>query len=164
LASGGFVLGEHEFVVFDESHQLEDVMAATLGLELGAGRFRFLARALRGVVVDAPEAALLDDAGARLEAAIEPHRGARLQADAMAPVAEVLVQGGERVARALARLRDLKPPPGRAAARRERALKMCTGLAEDLAIAAVPGENDVVWVEGPPHAPVLRVAPVDVGS
>src|SRR5581483_343299 len=34
LASGGHVLPEHDVVVFDEAHELEDVAAASLGLEL----------------------------------------------------------------------------------------------------------------------------------
>ncbi|MGH9153305.1 MAG: ATP-dependent DNA helicase, partial [Acidimicrobiales bacterium] len=38
LASGGHVLPEHDLVVFDEAHALEDVAAESLGLELGGGR------------------------------------------------------------------------------------------------------------------------------
>lgn len=47
LASGGAVLPEHAVVVFDEAHEVEDVMTDSLGLEVGPGRFRALATAAR---------------------------------------------------------------------------------------------------------------------
>ena len=50
LASGGAVLPEHQIVVFDEAHEVEDVMTDSLGLEVGPGRFRALAIAARPVV------------------------------------------------------------------------------------------------------------------
>ena len=37
LASGGAVLPEHQVVVFDEAHEVEDVMTDSLGLEVGPG-------------------------------------------------------------------------------------------------------------------------------
>ncbi len=42
LASGGVVLPEHEVVVFDEAHEVEEVMTASLGTEITAGRLRAL--------------------------------------------------------------------------------------------------------------------------
>jgi ATP-dependent DNA helicase DinG len=53
LASGYAVLAEHDVVVFDEAHALEDVMTACLGVEVTAGRLRALATASRGLVADA---------------------------------------------------------------------------------------------------------------
>ena len=50
LASGGAVLPEHQVVVFDEAHEVEDVMTDSLGLEVGPGRFRALATAARPVL------------------------------------------------------------------------------------------------------------------
>ncbi len=53
LASGGAVLPEHSVVVFDEAHEVEDVMTDCLGLEVGPGRFRALATAARPVMDEA---------------------------------------------------------------------------------------------------------------
>ena len=50
LASGGSVLPEHQVVVFDEAHEVEDVMTDSLGVEVGPGRFRALATAARPVM------------------------------------------------------------------------------------------------------------------
>ena len=37
LASGGHVLPDHDLVVFDEAHELEDIAVSSLGIELGVG-------------------------------------------------------------------------------------------------------------------------------
>ena len=70
LASGGAVLPEHEVVVFDEAHELEEVMTASLGVEVTPGRFRSLVTAARPLV-ELRDAALLESlatAGDRLGA------------------------------------------------------------------------------------------------
>ena len=47
LASGGAVLPPHQVVVFDEAHEVEEVMTDSLGVEIGPGRFRALAATAR---------------------------------------------------------------------------------------------------------------------
>ena len=47
LASGRVVLPEHDVVVFDEAHELEEVMTASLGVEVTAGRVRALVTSAR---------------------------------------------------------------------------------------------------------------------
>ncbi len=64
LASGGAVLPEHEVVVFDEAHELEEVMTASLGVEVTPGRFRSLVTAARPLV-ELRDAALLESSGNR---------------------------------------------------------------------------------------------------
>ena len=60
LASGGVVLPEHDVVVFDEAHELEEVMTSSLGVELTPGRFRSLVTAARSLV-EQRDADLLDN-------------------------------------------------------------------------------------------------------
>ena len=50
VASGGAVLPEHDAVVLDEAHEVEDIMTAGLGVELTPGRLRAVAQAARGLV------------------------------------------------------------------------------------------------------------------
>ena len=64
LASGGVVLPEHDVVVFDEAHELEEVMTSSLGVEVTPGRFRALVTAARSLVE-----------AARRRAARVPRRG-----------------------------------------------------------------------------------------
>ena len=162
LASGGHVLPDHDVVVFDEAHELEDIAAASLGLELGAGRFRALVRSARAVVEPGDNAVLddLDGAGLRLENALAPYRGKRLPPDLGDDVAAMLRLAADRAARATAAIRkgDTDDP------RRARAVQAAGHLSADLAFVAEEREGWVRWVEGPQHAPVLRVAPIDVGE
>ena len=53
LRSGGEVLPEHDALVVDEAHELEDILAACLGVEVGPGRVRVLASAARGALAGA---------------------------------------------------------------------------------------------------------------
>ena len=163
LASGGWVLPDHDLVVFDEAHELEDVAAATLGLELGAGRFRALARLLRGLLTEPTDATALDEAGLRIEQAITPHVGNRI--DSAEVLGTTLALAGERVSKALAAIRQVDAREGgQGAAKKQRAMKAATSLAEDLVAAAAPDDGTVAWVEGPEHNPTLRIATVDVGK
>ncbi|MPY96233.1 MAG: ATP-dependent helicase, partial [Acidimicrobiia bacterium] len=53
LGSGGVVLPEHDVVVLDEAHVVEDVVAAAAGVELTPGRFRGVRSAVGSVVATA---------------------------------------------------------------------------------------------------------------
>ncbi len=160
LASGGHVLPDHDVVVFDEAHELEDIATASLGMEITAGRFRALAAVGRSAV--GRRAAALDDlaeAGDLLEAALGPWRGKRVRRPLDRDLDDVLTLAANRASNAMAAIRqapDNEP-------RRARALQAGGHLAADLAQVRAPAETDVTWVDGPPHAPVLHLAPVDVG-
>jgi ATP-dependent DNA helicase DinG len=157
IASGGFVLPEHDVVIFDEAHEVEDVMASSLGLELSAGRFRALARTARGVVDDVGD---VEGAGLRWENAVAPWRGKRLPPGLGEEVAGVAQLAADRVNRLLAAAREKDGDDGRKA----RTLQAAGHLVGDLAFAVQADDSWVAWVEGPPHAPVLRLAPIDVGE
>ena len=53
LRCGGEVLPEHDALVVDEAHELEDVLAASLGVDVSPGRLRALASTARGALVAA---------------------------------------------------------------------------------------------------------------
>ena len=61
LASGGAVLPPHSVVVFDEAHEVEEVMTDSLGVDIGPGRFRALAATCRPLL-DAGSSGALDTA------------------------------------------------------------------------------------------------------
>jgi ATP-dependent DNA helicase DinG len=88
VASGGAVLPDHDIVVFDEAHEVEDVMTDSLGLEIGPGRFRALAAGARGALGTGAPAAAVDqvaEAGEVLERAIRPFVGRRIPDGALVP-------------------------------------------------------------------------------
>ncbi|HUP70885.1 MAG TPA: ATP-dependent DNA helicase [Acidimicrobiales bacterium] len=162
LASDGYVLPKHDVVIFDEAHELEDVAATTLGLELGAGRLKALARTARPLLAreEAEVIEELDDAATRLEEALMPWRGRRLPHDLGEEVAAAVALGEERARRAVSAVRKGDGD----AARKVRALQSGGHLIGDLSLAASMPEGHVAWVEGMAHAPVLKVAAVDVAG
>jgi len=173
LASGGHLLPEHDVVVFDEAHELEDVAATALGLELSAGRFEALARVAAGVVGrgDAAAAQAVSEAGETLSGLLEGMVGAAVigGAGGLADASLAAV-----VALADTRLRVLQLALKRAdvgdgtegAARKSRAQQAAGHLVGDLGMVAELPASHVAWVEGGagPRQPVLRVAAVDVGA
>ena len=66
LGSGGASCPSTSVVVIDEAHQLEDIISATAGLAIGAGRFANLARLARRIVADPELLAAVADAGTDL--------------------------------------------------------------------------------------------------
>jgi len=162
LASGGHLLPPHEVVVFDEAHALEDIVAAAMGVELTAGRFTALARTVRSVAGDDDVAGAVDDAGLRLTSVLGQHTNARVDATDDEELAAVLVLCRDRLGRATAALRAADSEADSAA--RTRAMKAVTSLVDDVDAAAETREHLVAWVEGPVHAPVMKVAPIDVAG
>ncbi len=91
LASGGAVLPAHDLVVFDEAHEIEEVMTDSLGLEIGPGRFRALATGARGVIDTGTAGAagaesaldLLSEVGDHLQRVLRPLAGKRVPQSAV---------------------------------------------------------------------------------
>src|SRR5207302_4490801 len=117
LAIGGWLLPEHEAVVFDEAHALEDIASSAFGLDLTEGRFVALARSIRGAAAEAADA--LEAAGGRLADALEGYRGQRVSA---AELERPLVAAGEAARRALAAIREAEDDENK----RTRAVKAAT--------------------------------------
>ena len=88
LASGGAVLPPHSVVVFDEAHEVEEVMTDSLGVEIGPGRFRALAASCRPLL-DAGSSGALDTAdgvaalGDMLQRVLRPLVGRRVDRGAL---------------------------------------------------------------------------------
>jgi len=180
LASGGAVLPEHDVVVFDEAHELEEVMTATLGVEVTPGRFRALATAARPLV-EAEDAHVLESlagVGERLGLLLRDLVGARVLHDTgPAPggreLAELLDRAAELSRRAVDGLRrrgaqrsfladDAGADPDRAS-RKTRALQAASHLADDLHRLVARTDDEVAWVDGTRRSARLRLSPVDVG-
>jgi ATP-dependent DNA helicase DinG len=171
LAIGGELLPPHDVVVFDEAHELEDIASASFGFEIGPGRLQALARATRPILDDPSSAVAVEEAGLLLSETLCPHRGSALARPLDDSTLDRLVITRERVAKLLADIRKAV----RAAsdnqgnleagvrARHMRAQQAASHLERDLGEVIDLPESKVAWVEGPEHAPLLKVAPLDVG-
>ena len=182
LASGGVVLPEHEIVVFDEAHELEEVMTSSLGVELTAGRFRTLVTAARPLV-EARDSDLLDSlaaAGDLLGTLLsdrvgervlqEGRRGAGVDADE--DLSDLLARTAEVSRRVIDALRrsgaqrsfvsgDADDPDK--SSRKTRTLQAAAHLAEDLHRLVNRTDSEVAWVDGTRRNARLRLSPIDVG-
>jgi ATP-dependent DNA helicase DinG len=151
------VLPEHDAVIFDEAHRLEESAATWLGGRISGPvihrLLRDVDRACREASVPVPARALdrVDAAGARLLAAVAPATGRRRLREVPAEPAETLAV---RLGELAAALTGKKDEVDAVAARALR-------LAADVDACLEPDDgNRVVWAE----PDLLAWAPVDVGG
>jgi ATP-dependent DNA helicase DinG len=151
------VLPEHDAVIFDEAHRLEDSAATWLGGRISAPvihrLLRDVDRACREAAVPVPARALdrVDAAGRRLLAEVAPAAGRQRLRQVPAEPAETLAA---RLGELAAALTGKKDEVDAVAARALR-------LAADVDACLEPDDgNRVVWAE----PDLLAWAPVDVGG
>jgi ATP-dependent DNA helicase DinG len=193
LRCGGEVLPEHDALVIDEAHELEDILASCLGVEVGPGRLRALAstaraaliaagrRAQRGEDTDqarAVEAVLAVASG--FEELLEGGEDRRLPPGLGGAIAEQVTLVVERLDRLGVELRrgadasggtravrqgaeGAGPSGGDADQRCLRALLGVDRCREELAACLAAGGDEVVWVSSGAR-PALRSAPLDVSE
>ncbi len=159
------ILPEHDTVVLDEAHGLEDIVSGAAGLVLTGGRFDNLARHIRSVMAEAEVADLLESSGDRLREVLAPFRDKSLPSPLPDNLLEVAVLGRGRVDRAGAELKAVPDDgPGDVGQRKLRAVRAAGALAEDLSRAVANNAGEVAWVEGSESSPTWRIAPIQLGD
>jgi ATP-dependent DNA helicase DinG len=160
-ADGVGILPEHDAVVFDEAHRLEEAAASWFGGRISLARLRQLARDVerhcRERATSPPARALaeLDRAGVELIAAFDPGSGRRRLTGADP---EELEAAGSELGAALGRLAEALAGGGEEA---DALARRALGAAADLEACLAVGDPDrVSWAE--PGA--LAWAPVDVSA
>lgn len=165
LATDGAVLPEHEVVVVDEAHQLEDTVSATSGVELTPGRFTALSRTLGTVLADPELVAGIDECSRLWRDALTDDIGQRIRSALGGEALRALDLARSRLDTALGALRRIPDDvPVDTQARKERGMQATTSLIDDLDAVRQVGDGQVAWIEGTPDAPVLRLAPIDVAA
>ena len=163
VGSGGAILPEHEVVVFDEAHVIEDVMSDTVGVQLAPGRFNAVAAAVRRIISDQAIESELSELVPALRDALAPHAGARLTSPFPPAVEQVLEDAEARLTRAGSALADLKTDNEDAKQRQLRAQQLTTRALEAVQAARRVSDQQVPFVSGRAEFPVLEIAPLDVG-
>lgn len=166
LECGGMILPEHEVVVIDEAHQLEDTVSATFGIELSGGRLQNLGRVVRGIIEDDELVTGIDTSGLSLATVLAEHVGRRLRGALEPEIADVLVLARDRIERVRAALGaiDEDRAGGDVGARKQRAVKLASTVTMEIDAAMAVPVTSVAWVDGPAHNPTLKVAPVEVAE
>lgn len=152
LASGGGVLPDHDAVVFDEAHTLEDVASATFGVSLGAARVSRLASLVRPFVARPVSDGLRRDA-----LTLEVDLGEERTLDSQDPVFSALESVRGHSLQAFSALGDLDEPDAMSAV----ALTSVQAMLRDLGALLEPQGDTVSWVETSGR-PRLRMAPLEV--
>lgn len=159
------VLPEHEVVVIDEAHQLDDIATTSFGSSINGARMRWFARTADRILVDPEMIDKLRDVGDDITAALEPHVGKRLPHGGIDEISIALDRARDRVNSTLEKLRSVpKGEDSDADARRLRAEQAGLSLLGELIEAAVNDESTVAWVERAGGDPTLQVAPLDVAA
>jgi len=155
-ADGTGVLPEHDAIVFDEAHRLEESAAAWLGGRVSGAALRRLLRdvdrACREAAVPVPARQLdrAERAGLRLLAAVAPEAGRRRLREPPPAHAPPFSARLAELAAALTGGRD----------ELDALAKRALAMSADVGVFAEPSENQVVWAE--PDA--VAWAPIDVAG
>ncbi len=165
LMADSSILPEHEIVVIDEAHQLQEIATNSFGATITGARLRWFARSVERILVDGKAVDRLRDAGDDLTDVLAPLVGERLPITGDAGVQAMLTVARQRINDTVEELRKL--PKGKnvdADARASRALQAGTTLLSELIGAQALDENYVSWVERGNGEPTLQVAPLDVSE
>ncbi len=163
VASGNVLLPEHDVVVIDEAHQLEDIMSDTVGVQIGPGRFTNLAAIVRRVIDDPTIVGGLAEAAPAIREALRPFVGDRLSNPFPDSIQQALIDCRGRIEKAQSALRAIDTDVLEAQQRKLRAQQVATRVQESIDVALGSHEGYVAFVSGSPDHPRLEIAPLDVG-
>ena len=183
LASGRAVLPDHDVVVFDETHELEEVMTSSLGVELTPGRFRAVAVSARSLVSEkeADTLASLLSLGDQIGALLADRLGTRVLHDGArppvddSPLADLLGRAAEVAGRVtdairradlqgslLADVGSASSDPDRGA-HKTRAIAAAAHLSDDLHRILGRRDGEVAWVDGTRRLSLIHISAVRPG-
>ena len=157
------ILPEHDTVIIDEAHQLEDIVANAAGRYLSPARLVSAASATRAVVADSEAPKKVDEAAATLKNRLEPLTGSRLPEGPPDELGRTLDLVSGRVADLLNALRAVpSDAPTDVLNRTIRARQSTSSLLDDISYLRWATDDEVMWVDGPTHNPSLRSTPLAI--
>ena len=163
VAAGGAILPEHDVVIFDEAHQLEDTLTSTVGVSLAASRATTLAAALRRVIEDERLQKRLHDEGKALNDVLAPDVEQRLPLPLPDAVVDCLTALRLTAGECLEVLRAVDSAVDSVRQKMFRAQTLATRLADDIDAALRADTSHVPFVTGTAERAELVLAPLDVG-
>ena len=164
VGAGRVILPEHDVVIFDEAHQLEDVMSDTIGVEISGGRFTRLAGALNRILDDPKVVAPIVDAPSLVRDTLAPLHGERLTTPLPDTAKALLVELRNRLQAAMSALRAINSENADVKQRVLRAVQLTTRLQESCDSALGSLDGLVAFVGGHADSPRLEIAPLHVGA
>ena len=165
LASGSMLLPSHEFVVFDEAHEILDIFATLLGTSLNATRLRALAGAARPVLgAEFAERGLeLVTVADRLAAALASQFDRDELTGLDEECARHLARANELVIAIIEGLRALSTNGPEAEARKVRTLGPAMHLGNDLERISRVRDGELLYLAKRDREVDVEISLVDVG-
>jgi ATP-dependent DNA helicase DinG len=165
LASGSMLLPPHEFVVFDEAHEILDIFATLLGTSLNAARLRALAMGARSLLGDDDRARadeLLSSADRLASTLLAQYE--RNQLKGLDETCELeLARANELVTSLVEGLRGLETSSPDAEFRKVRALGPAIHLANDLERVNKVKAGELLFLSRRDREIDVEISLVDVG-
>ena len=163
IATQGAILPEHDVVVFDEAHQLEDVMSASVGVTMSAGSIQHVGSSLRSVVRDDALSSSITQLSSEFNLLIADHLDKRIALPLADGFSEVLARIRLKLDEASAGLRSISTTDESAKQRILRAQTLTARLTDVIDRILTAGKQSVAFVGGSSERPVLELAPLHVG-
>jgi ATP-dependent DNA helicase DinG len=165
LASGSALLPAHEFVVFDEAHEIVDIFASLLGTSLNATRLRALAGAARPMLGNEFAQRCLDlvTVADRFAASLQLQYDRSELTGLDEDCARELNRANELVVAIVEGLRALVTSGADAEARKIRALGPAIHLANDLARVNNVRTGELLFISKRDREVDVEISLVDVG-
>jgi len=165
IASGSMLLPAHEFVVFDEAHEIVDIFASLLGTSLNATRLRALAGVARPLLDSSFNERALELVSVADRFALSLQ--AQYDSGALTGLAEDCVRelgrANELVTALVEGLRSLEPGGSDNEARKIRALGPAIHLANDLARVNRVRDGELLFLSKRDREVDVEISLVDVG-
>ncbi len=159
----GTIIGEHDVVIFDEAHELEDVVSESSGLAISPSRITGVASSVRAIIREDAISGNFAKSASRLRDQLAPLINQRVALPLAGELREVLNELRGRVNEALESLRTIATSDDSAKQRKLRAQSLCTRLIGDLDLALQDRAGYVAYVSGTPERCSLEMRPLDVG-
>jgi ATP-dependent DNA helicase DinG len=166
LMMGGTVLPEHDLVVIDEAHRLEDTMASAFGIDMTEGRFWHFQRSANSYLGGSGARELLNNLTRRVgevDDALRQTPLGRITEPSSTPIGNAFSTAAVSVGEVLRAIRETQPSTPGSLGARARVMRLGGHLAGDIAMSMTPPEGHVAWVEGEGARPSFRLAPIEVG-
>jgi ATP-dependent DNA helicase DinG len=165
LASGAMLLPAHEYVVFDEAHEVLDIFASLLGTSLSTSRLRALSSVARSLLGSdfAQRCEDLLGVADRLDSSLAiQYDGGQLTGLGEDNVRE-LARASELVTSVVEALRVLATEGAEAEARRVRALGPAVHLGNDLERTNKVRDGELLFLDRRDREITIEISLIDVG-
>ncbi len=159
----GTIIGEHDVVIFDEAHELEDVVSESSGLALSPSRITGVASSIRAIIREDSIAGNFAKSASRLRDQLAPLINQRVILPLSGELREILNELRSRANEALESLRTIATSDDSAKQRKLRAQSLCSRLIGDLDLALQDRAGFVAYVSGTSERCSLEMRPLDVG-